>query len=512
MITALVIAITLLATAENFLPFIIGLQQTPPDYIFLGTVHHPGDYFYYLSQFTQGENRWLTTINLFTSEPIPPSFIGWSNVLTGKIFSLLNLSPMLAYQISIVVLTAGLFVMAYILALTILQSRRTAVIALYFFALYHAFPVLRDGKPSYGDYWNNIAVPRVRFGGVPHQLLLHAASMVLMYGVIQWVQYKKRSWKTGFIISAASFVLAGLQPVLWGIIAAAAIGIAVYRKVPIRSLIALLFASGTVPLLYITSLFRTLPFLQLKVWEASAQNVLTLEHFILATGPILLIALFVAPVFIMPKTYSRLLTAILAFFPLLLFFSPIPVYIGISNVRVLSTLTILLLSTIAASGIERFITSPKIIVRIIGALLVATLSFMLLPNHQKTITLSSAFDTRNVYHYLPMHEYRFFREIGKTHTSGDIFLVTPPYNLVFPALSGRRSYHGHPLLTIDANSKEKNANLVFTGVLTGDELHSFLKASRITHILAPLELTHLATLPFLHRKIASKSLILYAVK
>jgi len=189
--TLFVTIIIFLATLENTAPSIIGFTNTPKDMVFLGNVHHPGDYFYYLSQFTQGENRWLTTIDLFTSEHMSPSFIGWSNVLIGKIFHILNLSPIVAYQASIAILGIALLIMAYILALTILRSRRAATIALYFFALFHAFPVLRDGKPSYGDYWNNFAVPRVRFGGVPHQLLLHTASIALVYGLIQWTQYKK---------------------------------------------------------------------------------------------------------------------------------------------------------------------------------------------------------------------------------------------------------------------------------------------------------------------------------
>lgn len=510
--TLLIATIILLATIENITPSIIGFLATPPDYVFLGTVHHPGDYFYYLSQFTQGESRWLTTIDLFTSEQLTPSLIGWSNVLTGKIFSLVHLSPATAYQMSIVVLTAGVLTAAYILAHTILRSRSAATIALYFFALFHAFPVLRDGKPSYGDYWNNFAVPRVRFGGVPHQLMLHTASMILLYGLIQWVQYKKYSWKMGLVICVASFVLASLQPALWGIIAATAVATAAYRKQPVRSLLILLSASGMAPLLYITSLFRTLPFLQLKLWEAGEQNVLTLEHFILATGPILLLSLFAVPFFMTPKTYSRYLSAALAFFPILLFFSPIPAYIGISNARVLSPLTILLLSVIAAAGIESLVAHKKIIVRTMGVLLVAILSFTLLPNHQKTIKLVSTFDANNVYQYLPASEYRFFREIGATHSSRDIFLVSPPYNLVFPALSGKRSYHGHPLLTIEAEQKDKNANMVFTGALTGHELRSFLNTNGITHILAPQEIAHFASLSFLKRTTASKTLILYVVE
>src|SRR5512145_3344795 len=95
----LVFAVIILGTIENIWPIIAGFAATPKGYIFLGTVHHPGDYFYYLSQFTQGVSGLLQTQNLYTSERIPLTFVGWFNVLVGHLFSVIGFSSISTYHI-----------------------------------------------------------------------------------------------------------------------------------------------------------------------------------------------------------------------------------------------------------------------------------------------------------------------------------------------------------------------------------------------------------------------------
>ena len=101
----LVILISLLATVENMIPSIVGFQKASSDTVFLGTVHHADDYFYYLSQFTQGATCFLTTTNLYSSEITADTFIGWSNVLTGRLFHLFGIPAIPAYQITIAIWT-----------------------------------------------------------------------------------------------------------------------------------------------------------------------------------------------------------------------------------------------------------------------------------------------------------------------------------------------------------------------------------------------------------------------
>ena len=526
----IVACVIILATLENIWPLIAGLLKTPPGYVFLGTVHHPADYFYYLSQFAQGGYRWITTINLFTSEPVAPSFMGWSNVLIGRIFYSVGISPLIAYHTSVFLFTVLLLVIAYTLTFSVLRSKFSATIALYLFTLFHAFPILRDGKPSYGDYWNNFAVPRARFGGVPHQLLLNIASFVMVYCIIQWIQYKKYSGKTLISLGVSSLILASLQPVLWVLITAAA-GIAILCKHWLKSsdrpasgntqkflfhrvimLLAVLMSSGLPPVLYLTRLFTTLPFSQLKLWEAGAQNALTPEHFLSSTGPVFLIALFSLPLFASHLSFAKIFVILFSLFSLLLFLSPVPVALGLSQARFISTLTILCLSVIASSGLMHLLNAKGTITRMSGTLLIVGISWLLIPNHFKTLQLSGSFDPGNAYYYLPAADYEFLQKSGRIGKPDDTFLITWPYNVMFPAITGRRTYHGHPLLTIASQEKDTHAAAFLNGSLSAEAVRALLADNHITYVIAAADNPSPASHSFLTRIAASKALVLYQVR
>lgn len=528
MIDAVIVSIIVLATAENFLPFVIGLMQTPDQYVFLGTVHHPADYFYYLSQFAQGSYRFITTVNLFSGEQATPTFVGWSNVLIGNMFHLVGLSPLVAYHTSIAILTIALFVSGYRLAYRISRDKRVSTLTLYLFALFHAFPVLREGKPSYGDYWNNFAVPRVRFGGVPHQLLLNTASFLLVYFVLEWAN-DKRTAKTLIGMGLASLILASLQPVLWVLIIGAlmfAAGFLHVRKITkfpipqsanlptnhLRAVFLTLFVTGIPPVIYLTKLFSAPPFSQLKLWEASQQIPLTVEHFISATGPIFLIAVLTVPLYLTRISFARLIVIIFSALSLTLFLSPLPHLFGVSQVRVMSTLTILFLSCIASSGIYSFMKQHTKAARALGAILLTGLSLIMLPNHVITMRIASAFARDNAYIYLPTAQYNFLQESGSVGQTNETYFIAWPYNELFPAITGRRSYNGHPLITVNSPEKDRLAAAILNGSMSAEATHTFFLENRITYLIVPADNTYIANLPYLTRKLASNSLVLYTVR
>ncbi|MEK7533239.1 MAG: hypothetical protein AAB542_02285 [Patescibacteria group bacterium] len=518
-----------LAAFENIWPAIAGFFRTPPGFVFLGTVHHPADYFYYLSQFAQGGYRWITTVNLFTNEPVAPSFVGWSNVLVGRVFHFFGISPLIAYQVSVVIFTVILLVAGYRLAYIVLASQRPAGLALYLFALFHAFPILRDGKPSYGDYWNNFAIPRVRLGGVPHQLLLHAASILMVYFIIQWIQYKKYTVGTLVSLGVSSLILASLQPVLWGLIMAT-LGIAflsgywlklsdkpaksstpkfLMQRIGVPFFV--LVSTGLPPVLYLTRLFTTLPFSQLKLWEAGAQNALTPEHFLSSTGPVFLIALFSLPLFASHLSFAKIFVILFSLFSLLLLLSPLPVALGLSQARFISTLTILCLSVIASSGLMHLFNAKGTITRMSGALLIVGISLLLIPNHFKTLELSSSFDPGNAYYYLPAADYEFLQKSGRIGKPDDTFLVTWPYNVMFPAITGKRTYHGHPLLTIASQEKDALAIAALNGSMTPEATRAFYADNDIAYLIGTTDNVYLTNSPLVTRVSASKTLVLYKV-
>lgn len=532
--------IILLATLENFWPIIAGYMATPKGDVFLGTVHHPEDFFYYLSQFAQGATRWLTTKNLYTSENIPPTFVGWSNVLLGHLFSAIGVPPIGAYIISIFILSVLLLTAAYYLSLVVLKSRTKATIALYLFAIYHAFPILDNKTLAYSDYWNNYAVPRVRLGGVPHQILIGLLSILIMSGIIavQKITGRKRTVLRLFGLSIASFALASLQPVLWVIITiTSGLSALIYgsiKRLNIKQLsifclpIFFVCIGGIIPALYLSHLFTTLPFIQLKLWEAVQHNDLAPVGFFLSIGPIFLIAILSLPSYLSKISFTTLLIFLFSLFSFALFLSPIQSYVGITHVRFMSTLVILCIAIVAADGIHTFSTifMPKIFPRpsvnpaspaggreLFTVFLVCFLTLILLPSHIASMTQAAKFNPNDAYQYLSTSDYEFLRAAGTySQNERDLYLIIWPYNVVFPALTGRQSFNGHSLLTIRAAEKDQLASHIFDGSLTTEAIQQFISDYHIRYIIAYTWTAKLSQIPILTRLSSTQSLILYAVR
>jgi hypothetical protein len=489
--------ITIVATLETMVPTIIGFLQTPPNSIFLGTTHHAGDYFYYLSQFAQGAHRAFTTIDLYTSESIGASMVGWTNVTLGNIFYIFGIPSIVAYQVSVALLTLVVCWAAYKLALQLFASPKMATATLFVFTLFHAFPILRDGQPSYGDYWNNLAVPRVRMPAVPHQLILTLASFGIVYWAhVWWQKHTTRPKRSLIGISLASIVLASLQPALWALLAGS-LGLTAiiyglihkykWKQLSIYSTPSIITGlAGILPAFYLTNLFTTAPFVQLKLWEATQHIQFTVGHFISATGPVFLIALLSFPIFLQRLTPQRLHIAIFSIASFGLFLSPIPLALGLSHVRFMSTLTILSLCVIATCGIYalRLPKQQNKITSWISLGIFAMLLFYLFPNHVLTIKLASSFSPTNAYQYLGRGDYQLLSAAGQNKDPNATYLVIWPYNLVFPGLSGKRSFNGHPLLTIDAVAKDSLATQFFAGQMTTAQAAKFLDTHHITHIIS----------------------------
>lgn len=497
----LVILISLLATVENMIPSIIGFQKTPADTVFLGTVHHSDDYFYYLSQFTQGTTRFLTTTNLYSSENGPDTFIGWSNVLTGRLFHLIGIPAIPAYQISIALWTFLLCLSAYKLALLVLKNKHKALLSLLLFVLYHSFPIIADNRWTYADYWNNFSVPRVRFGGAPHQLLLHTLSVL----TLSWLLQNKR-----MLMALSSFFLSSLQPILWLLVTGSCGIVALIKRRSIFPSL-LLFLSGLPMAIYLYRIFSTLPFSQLKIWEAAQQTPLTLSGFFLAMGPIFIIALLSLYIFLWKRTYERLIIFTFALLSLTLLLSPIPQIIGFTNIRFMSTLTILCISIIAADGLMHIKS------RILCISFIVVLGILVVPNHIHTAKISSMFTTSNAYEFLSKNDFDFLssiKTIGKPRdlpAQAGTFLVLWPYNMPFPALTGKKSYHGHPLLTIDPSTKNASAAAFYDEKLTDRQIRQFLKENNIQFIIAYPWQTFLNQLSYLKVLQKTNNLVLFEV-
>lgn len=526
------LVIIFLSTLENIWPIFMGYALTPKNYMFLGTIHHPGDYFYYLSQFTQGATHLFLTKDLYTSEPLPANLVGWFNALLGQLFSRIGMSSMIGYDVSVIVLTVVLLTVSYYLALRVFRSRFAATLTLYLFTLFHAFPLVVNGKLAYHDYWSNVASPLARFGHVPHQLLIIISSIVSTYIMITWDTASVRTKrKLGIILFCLHVVIASLQPVLWVLLTVVgSISIAlvsVIRRYSLRmSLphfipVLLMGLGGLVPALYLSNLFMMAPYSQLKAWELAQHNPLTVTHFLLSTGPVFLIALVALPAFVCtikrnPETgriqvtfqdhiFTRLHTVLFAGMSLLLFLSPIPYRIGLPDVRFVSSLTVLCVSIIAAHGLLHM---KKLYLWII--LIVLTLT--LIPSHIRSAEIANDFQQNNAYQYLSVWDYSFLvSSANVSRSENDTYLIIWPFNLIFPGITGKKSFGGHPLLTIDSQTKDSLAQQFFDNVMTTSEKELFLRKYHITYVLAYVWTPSLADAPFLSKLLNTSTLVLYKV-
>src|SRR6185369_8307954 len=91
-----------LFTLANVSSYFIGLFHTPQYTVFLGTVHYPLDYLYYLSFIVQGKLHWLMASNLNSSETTKLEFVNWIYVLGGHIGNLFRLDVPMIYQCLVV--------------------------------------------------------------------------------------------------------------------------------------------------------------------------------------------------------------------------------------------------------------------------------------------------------------------------------------------------------------------------------------------------------------------------
>ncbi|MCX6793913.1 MAG: hypothetical protein NTY06_02295, partial [Candidatus Gottesmanbacteria bacterium] len=205
------IVLTILYTLVLSLNYILGVAKTPQGYVFLGTVHHPNDYSYYLSQFTQGKEHWLHSIDLFTSEKTQPTLVGFTNVLAGHMLSLVNIPPIPAYQLTLTFYTFLFFLLViFLLEALFPKEKETQCIALILLGIANVVP-------GSGSFFANVTEPMTRFARVPHQMLGLICIILPMLIVLKWHQSHSLSVKFIQVIFTigASILLANINPIQW---------------------------------------------------------------------------------------------------------------------------------------------------------------------------------------------------------------------------------------------------------------------------------------------------------
>ena len=474
----------------------IGVIQTPPWLVYLGTVHYPVDYFYYLSLFTEGQTRWITSIDIYTHDFRQPMLLGFTNVLAGRILSLLGFQPITAYQIALALFTFIVFLLVIRYLETLYPTHKSGrLIAFFLFFVANTFP-------GSGSFYANAAEPLVRFARVPHKMLGLIFMILPMYIMLK-LQDNKPLLNNKFIsyilIAVSGIVAANINPVQWLLVSFVLFGGFMWQTLmnysPGRARPGLLitknilspcifFLAGFPMAVYLVKLFTIPPFSQSTAWESLQQVSLTPLGFIQSFGPVVLLGFLGIPVFLKKMTLPRVFMILYFILSILFFISPVSTITHSTNTRFLSAITILSASILATDFLIHIpIANRKKQFLIIWAIVIA-LGLYLIPSFVSQYKRNANLALNNSYIYISKEAYQAFMETKKRTDMSDVILVTWPYEGSFPALTGRRGYMGNPDQTINPDYKGGQAYDFFDARVSDDAMHTFLTENGITYVLS----------------------------
>jgi hypothetical protein len=494
----IVTAIIIFFLFINIFPFLVGLSKTPPGKIFLGTVHYPPDYLYYLSHITQSREQFILTEYLTTTEPMPKLFLGWTYVLLGKLGNVINTPPWFTYQFGLLLFGLCYLISAYLLiAILLPNSPKTRILGFLFFMFSNTMPRLltESGNIILAPYfsWYNYGEPFLRFDSVPHHQLINASIFMILIAFFKFHQVNKIK---KIFIAIASFTaavcLGSMQPVQWILLSATlALSTIVFDKDQIKKRVRkrlplLIFILGGFPfLLYLQFVISSLkPYTIASAWEAAQSFTFNWDQYFRYFGPIFLIGLLGLPFFIKTKISPRKTILLITCVSFGLFASPFAKSIPILNFRYLSPLVVLFFATSTVLVIQKFSLLFRSLKPLVQSVLILLLFASLLPLFYYHLQARISFPLNEETVYLSEETYALFKKARSISTLNDVFLIYWPYEVIFPAISGRREYFTTKLLTLDYDRKSGEAYQFLTNKMTIDEKKEFLSKNRISYIIA----------------------------
>jgi hypothetical protein len=499
-----VIVISVLFTIIMSSPYIAGVLRAAPGTTFAGAVHYSLDYYYYLSYMVQGKLRWLTSIDINTQESTKPVFYHWFYVLSGRVFATFGISDILGYQLLVLSLTVLLLFVSYRLIRKVIPSRAGRITAYILFLTSNSWPYIVNTTQGwtvhYYTAWYNYGEPFIRFSSLPHHLLAQSLLivMLLILSGLHTVSYS-RSLYTWLLILGSAFLLASTQTPLV-LIVLLTYGIFWVKDIiasrnpkmflraavfsPILPALILLLAGAGPYMMYLRMLFGHLPYSIVISWEASQQVHPTLLQFFQVNGPVLLLGIIGLPVFLSANTRVRWIIVVCTFLSWGIFFSPMPVYISILNVRFLSVIPTLAMASCASVLIETIVKHTRrrlqtvmrigIVVVILGLTAPATVG---------QVIARATFDTANAYLYLRNDVLDAYRHAEKIIKPQETCFVIWPFNVTLTGLTGRRSFIVTGYTTINYQKKEQQQNMFFSDKTPLDQKEEILKSNGISCVV-----------------------------
>jgi hypothetical protein len=492
----LIIGVSVLFAILMSSPYIAGVLRQAAGTTFAGAVHFPLDYYYYLSYMAQGKLRWLTSLNINTSEVPTPVFYHWFYVLSGRVFATLGVSNIIGYQLLVFGLTILLLFVSFCLIREAIPSRRGSTIAYILFLASNAWPYLTrtpgGWMPGYYSSWYNYGEPFIRFSSIPHHLL---AQSVLIVALILLARTSRISHSrylfTWSLFLMSGFLLASTQTPLV-LVVLLTYGIFWVRDIISRAALSsrvlpalILLAAGAAPYtIYLRMLFQHPAYSTIISWEASLDTRPTLLQFFQVNGPVMLLGIVGLPVFISLRTRARKIIAVCTLLSWGIFLSRIPVYISVLNVRFLSVIPTLTMACSAAVLIEAI--AKRVSIRMQTPLRVGIIIIVLtltLPATIQQVIARATFDPVNAYYFLPNAALDAYKHVEKLIKPEETCLVVWPFHISFAGLTGRRAFIVNEFSTFNYQAKEQQSAAFFSDQTPPDQKMRILTSNAISCVV-----------------------------
>jgi hypothetical protein len=536
--------VSLLVAVGNSITFFYHLSNQPAGTSYLGTIHYWEDYFFYLNHFFQGAHGAWLTVNRYTSEPTNSGIIYWCNVMLGKIGGLFWLSPVLSYNLSVLLLSFTALSVSYLLINKILKNNRNLAIPAFLFATF-ATSLINRVKSSEGpmilwpfQIWRTPHLAFDRLGGAPHQLIQTILAYIFIYSIFSLNNI--RTDRKYLIFSVLSgILLTTINPVqslyYLGIVGLTKLIVYSLKFIQARKIIPddlksqiLIFLSISIPVgvsaIYINNVLSLPPHVQSKLWEAGEHSYTTPGFLVLSIGPVFILAVLGIISKFRKITEIELFGLLTVISGYLIFFSRIPQTLGFSNLRILFPASYVFWGIFAAYGaqfiaeiIYHFLPFQKKVT------LISVVAIFLLVSSptiywELKFKLPARDDSADPVIYLPETIYSGLEFLGKTGGFDSVVIASPLNHIdtMIPAFSGHTVYAGHMLTTIGNGEKQAIAARLFRMEITPGEAAEMLKSNSIRYVFFTLydgdRNTFGGYYPFLSRIFANTGSAVFEVK
>jgi hypothetical protein len=511
-------SITLLITVLTTINLITQFFRAPADHVFVGLAHYWEDYYYYLDQFYQGAHGAWLTVNNFTIEKFPPTLIYFNHILLGKIGGLFHLTSYTSFNISVIVLKILLVVLSYLIIRKFTPKRITHRIYVFIIYLFStSLPLLSessDGNISIGSarVFRTSNVIMTRFGNVPDSLMRNVIFICLFLLIAAFItRYKKTlaggqkllgkktivhaiiisfllifltmsdATKTAVLLSGAGVLL------LWEIVSAKSLRnyipcilLFIFMALPSCVVILNLYKMIDGDLVYQAAI-------QWDINENLRQLKFLFEHpifFIISYGTLGIFSLIGLHSYIKKEkniyeSYGLVLF-IICFVGYLLPWhkiAPVPSF------RFLFPVVYIFAASIAFQGflvIERILKKDILLVLLVLYLIPNVINF----SNSVRVNSQPLKEPNFHFAYLPTDLYKGLNALESLKPKDAIVIANPhtSMDILIPGLTGKKTYSGHILMTLNEKKKDVLADAFIYKWTDQKQAAKFMKENDISYL------------------------------